>query len=82
VEGSRVEMAKKTNDERDADHAREIAVQEEIMATRTADEWEEFLQARHVPAALSVSELGENLVVVLAKRGRRRVDALVRHGRT
>jgi crotonobetainyl-CoA:carnitine CoA-transferase CaiB-like acyl-CoA transferase len=47
----RPEMAKQTNDERDADHAREIAVLEEIMATRTADEWEEFLQARHVPAA-------------------------------
>jgi crotonobetainyl-CoA:carnitine CoA-transferase CaiB-like acyl-CoA transferase len=26
-------------------------VLEEIMPTRTADEWEEFLQARHVPAA-------------------------------
>ena len=45
----RPEMIKKTNDERDADHAREIAVLEEIMLTRTADEWEEFLQARHVP---------------------------------
>jgi crotonobetainyl-CoA:carnitine CoA-transferase CaiB-like acyl-CoA transferase len=47
----RPEMIKKTNDERDADHAREIAVLDEIMLTRTADEWEEFLQARHVPAA-------------------------------
>jgi crotonobetainyl-CoA:carnitine CoA-transferase CaiB-like acyl-CoA transferase len=47
----RAEMIKRTNDERDADHAREIAVLEEIMLTRTADEWEEFLQARHVPAA-------------------------------
>ena len=47
----RPDMAKKTNDERDADHAREIAVLEEIMLTRTADEWEAFLQARHVPAA-------------------------------
>ena len=46
----RPEMVKKTNDERDADHDREIAVLEEIMLTRTADEWEEFLQARHVPA--------------------------------
>ena len=54
----RPEMAKKTNDERDADHAREIAVLEEIMATRTADEWEEFLQARHVPAA-RVRTMGE-----------------------
>jgi crotonobetainyl-CoA:carnitine CoA-transferase CaiB-like acyl-CoA transferase len=47
----RRDMAKRTNDERDADHEREIAVLEEIMLTRTADEWEEFLQARHVPAA-------------------------------
>ena len=54
----RPEMAKQTNDERDADHAREIAVLEEIMATRTADEWEEFLQARHVPAA-RVRTMGE-----------------------
>ena len=54
----RPEMAKETNDERDADHAREIAVLEEIMATRTADEWEEFLQARHVPAA-RVRTMGE-----------------------
>ena len=36
----RPDMIKKTNDERDADHAREIAVLEEIMLTRTADEWE------------------------------------------
>src|SRR3954466_3850333 len=36
-------MAKATNDERDADHGRETAALEEIMATRTAVEWEEFL---------------------------------------
>ena len=54
----RPEMIKKTNDERDADHAREIAVLSEIMLTRTADEWEEFLQARHVPAA-RVRTMGE-----------------------
>jgi len=47
----RPDMIKKTNDERDADHTREVALLEEIMRTRTADEWEEFLQARHVPAA-------------------------------
>jgi crotonobetainyl-CoA:carnitine CoA-transferase CaiB-like acyl-CoA transferase len=46
----RPDMIKKNNDERDADHDREIAVLEEIMATRTADEWEAFLQPRHVPA--------------------------------
>src|SRR4029079_18372133 len=54
----RPEMIKKTNDERDADHDREIAVLEEIMVTRTADEWEEFLQARHVPAG-RVRTMGE-----------------------
>ena len=47
----RPDMIKRTNEERDADHAREIAVLEEIMLTHTADEWEAFLQARHVPAA-------------------------------
>jgi len=54
----RPDMIKNTNDERDADHAREIAVLEEIMLTRTADEWEEFLQARHVPAC-RVRQMGE-----------------------
>jgi crotonobetainyl-CoA:carnitine CoA-transferase CaiB-like acyl-CoA transferase len=47
----RPDMIKKTNDERDADHLNEIAVLDEIMMTRTADEWEKFLQANHVPAA-------------------------------
>jgi crotonobetainyl-CoA:carnitine CoA-transferase CaiB-like acyl-CoA transferase len=47
----RPEMIKRTNDERDADHAREEAVLTEIMATRTAAEWEAYLQSRHVPAA-------------------------------
>src|SRR5213595_1178531 len=47
----RPDMIKRSNDEREADHAREIAVLEEIMLTRTADEWEGFLQGRHVPAA-------------------------------
>jgi crotonobetainyl-CoA:carnitine CoA-transferase CaiB-like acyl-CoA transferase len=56
----RPEMAKKTNDERDADHAREIAVLEEIMLTRTADEWEEFLETNHVPAA-RIRTMGEAL---------------------
>ena len=54
----RPDMIKRTNDERDADHDREIAVLSEIMLTRTADEWEEFLQARHVPAA-RVRTMGE-----------------------
>src|ERR1044072_3714692 len=65
----RPEMAKKTNDERDADHAREIAVLEEIMLTRTADEWEEFLQARHVPAG-RVRTMGEAIAdPQIASRG-------------
>ncbi len=65
----RPEMIKKTNDERDADHAREIAVLEEIMLTRTADEWEAFLQARHVPAA-RVRTMGEAIAdPQIASRG-------------
>jgi crotonobetainyl-CoA:carnitine CoA-transferase CaiB-like acyl-CoA transferase len=54
----RPDMIKRTNDEREEDHDREVAVLEEIMLTRTADEWEEFLQARHVPAA-RVRSMGE-----------------------
>ncbi len=47
----RPDMIKKTNEERDADREREAATLREIMRTRTADEWEVFLQAHHVPAA-------------------------------
>jgi crotonobetainyl-CoA:carnitine CoA-transferase CaiB-like acyl-CoA transferase len=47
----RPDMTKNTNEERDADRDREAAVLTEIMMTRSAGEWEEFLQARHVPAA-------------------------------
>jgi crotonobetainyl-CoA:carnitine CoA-transferase CaiB-like acyl-CoA transferase len=54
----RPDMIKRSNDEREQDHDREVAVLEEIMVTRTADEWEEFLQARHVPAA-RVRAMGE-----------------------
>jgi crotonobetainyl-CoA:carnitine CoA-transferase CaiB-like acyl-CoA transferase len=65
----RPDIAKKTNDERDADHAREIAVLEEIMLTRTADEWETFLQANRVPAA-RVRTMGEAVAdPQLASRG-------------
>src|SRR6202521_2231083 len=65
----RPDMIKRTNEERDADHAREIEVLAEIMRTRTADEWEEFLQARHVPAA-RVRTMGEALAdPQLATRG-------------
>jgi crotonobetainyl-CoA:carnitine CoA-transferase CaiB-like acyl-CoA transferase len=54
----RPDMIKKTNEERDAERDREAAVLAEIMMSRTADEWEEFLQARHVPAA-RVRSMGE-----------------------
>jgi crotonobetainyl-CoA:carnitine CoA-transferase CaiB-like acyl-CoA transferase len=65
----RPDMIKKTNDERDADHAREIAVLEEIMRMRTSDEWETFLQANHVPAA-RVRTMGEAVAdPQLASRG-------------
>src|SRR5690349_21008388 len=56
----RPDMIKKTNDERDADHSREVAVLTEIMRGKSAAEWEEFLQARHVPAA-RVRTMGEAL---------------------
>jgi crotonobetainyl-CoA:carnitine CoA-transferase CaiB-like acyl-CoA transferase len=56
----RPDMIKRTNDERDADHEHEIEVLSEIMRTRTAGEWEESLQARHVPAA-RVRTMGEAL---------------------
>src|ERR1700719_4547268 len=65
----RPDMIKRTNEDRDADHDREIAVLTEIMLTRTADEWEEFLQARHVPAA-RVRTMGEALSAPqIASRG-------------
>jgi crotonobetainyl-CoA:carnitine CoA-transferase CaiB-like acyl-CoA transferase len=54
----RPDMIKKTNEERDADRAREAQVLGEIMLVRTADEWETFLQTRHVPAA-RVRTMGE-----------------------
>ena len=65
----RPDMIKRTNDERDQDHDREAALLAEILATRTADEWEEFLQARHVPAA-RVRSMGEAIADPhLATRG-------------
>jgi crotonobetainyl-CoA:carnitine CoA-transferase CaiB-like acyl-CoA transferase len=47
----RPDMAKDDNEARERDREREAAVLADIMKTRTADEWEHFLQARHVPAA-------------------------------
>ncbi|MBR0659637.1 CaiB/BaiF CoA transferase family protein [Neoroseomonas oryzicola] len=47
----RPEMAKTRNEDRIAQRDAEAAALREIMLTRTADEWEAFLQSRHVPAA-------------------------------
>lgn len=47
----RPDMAKRTNQERDDDRDREAAVLTDILQSRTAEEWENFFQARHVPAA-------------------------------
>jgi len=54
----RPDLIKRSNDEREQDHARETAVLTEILATRSAEEWEDFFQARHVPAA-RVRTMGE-----------------------
>ena len=47
----RPDMAKDDNEAREADRDREAALLDAILKTRTADEWERFFQARHVPAA-------------------------------
>lgn len=47
----REDMVKKNNYERDDDHAREEKLLQEILLTKTADEWETFFQDRHVPAS-------------------------------
>jgi crotonobetainyl-CoA:carnitine CoA-transferase CaiB-like acyl-CoA transferase len=47
----RADMIKTDNEARLDDRAREAAVIAEIIKTRTADEWEAYFQARHVPAA-------------------------------
>lgn len=56
----RADLIKRTNDERDADYDRECRTLTEIMLTRTAAEWEEFLQESHVPAS-RVRTMGEAL---------------------
>lgn len=45
------EMAKRDNEARESDREREAALLTEILKARTAAEWEDYLQARHVPAA-------------------------------
>src|SRR5438045_586879 len=47
----RPDMAKDDNEAREDDREREAAVLADLVKTRTADEWERFFQARHVPAA-------------------------------
>lgn len=46
----RPELAKKTNRERVQHRDAEAAVLRDLMLTRTADEWEAYLQSKHVPA--------------------------------
>jgi crotonobetainyl-CoA:carnitine CoA-transferase CaiB-like acyl-CoA transferase len=63
------EMITRSNDVRDADHAKEETLLEQIMLTRTAAEWEMYLQERHVPAS-RVRTMGEALAdPQLASRG-------------
>lgn len=47
----RPELVKADNPTRTADRDQEEAVLADIMLTRTADEWEAYLQSKHVPAA-------------------------------
>jgi crotonobetainyl-CoA:carnitine CoA-transferase CaiB-like acyl-CoA transferase len=56
----RPDMIKDDNEARDDDREREAAVLAEMMMTRSADEWEAFFQARHVPAA-QVRRLSESV---------------------
>src|ERR1051325_2461871 len=46
----RPDMVKTDNEARETDRAREAEVLASIIKTRTADEWEVWFQARHVPA--------------------------------
>ena len=56
----RPDLIKKTNDERHADFQREHDTLADILKTRPAAEWEEWFQARHVPAS-RVRTMGEAL---------------------
>ena len=47
----RADMIKTDNETRVDDREREAAIIADIIKTRTADEWEVYFQARHVPAA-------------------------------
>ncbi len=56
----RPDLIKRTNDEREADFNREHGALTGIMLTRSAAEWETYLQERHVPAS-RVRTMGEAL---------------------
>jgi crotonobetainyl-CoA:carnitine CoA-transferase CaiB-like acyl-CoA transferase len=56
----RPDLIKRNNPEREADFEREENALIEIMLTRTADEWEEYFHANHIPAA-RVRTMGEAL---------------------
>jgi len=47
----RADMIKTDNEAREQDRDREAAIIADIIKTKTADEWERYFQARHVPAA-------------------------------
>jgi crotonobetainyl-CoA:carnitine CoA-transferase CaiB-like acyl-CoA transferase len=47
----RPDMIKSDNESRVDDREREAAIIADIIKTKTADEWEVYFQARHVPAA-------------------------------
>jgi crotonobetainyl-CoA:carnitine CoA-transferase CaiB-like acyl-CoA transferase len=47
----REDMIKTDNEARVDDREREAAIIADIIKTKTADEWEVYFQARHVPAA-------------------------------
>jgi crotonobetainyl-CoA:carnitine CoA-transferase CaiB-like acyl-CoA transferase len=65
----RPDLIKRSNDERIADHDREQRTLAAIMLTRTAAEWEVYLQDHHVPAS-RVRTMGEALEdPQLASRG-------------
>ncbi|HVY16225.1 MAG TPA: CaiB/BaiF CoA-transferase family protein [Rhodopila sp.] len=56
----RPDLIKRTNDEREEDFQREHDTLAAVLLTRPAAEWEEWFQARHVPAS-RVRTMGEAL---------------------
>ncbi|MEI7712581.1 MAG: CaiB/BaiF CoA-transferase family protein [Rhodospirillales bacterium] len=65
----RPDVVKKNNDERHDDYDNETKILTETMLTRTAAEWEDWFQERHVPAS-RVRTMGEALAdPQIASRG-------------